>query len=234
MEKKVLNIVKTVGKAAANTLFPNDIEYYIITIELVDSKGNTIDYLTLPVNPDLFTYDDHSLVSIRKTLGGVTSLNTSSFAPKTIVMSGSFGRSFKLLLAPAFENGGNDLSTGLSLKTNFLNPSFKSGYGTIKKLESILVKSKELDIYNEPHSLYLYLPLSGHNFVVEYTDFSLRQDSASANMIWKYNVKFTAVAPLTQLRTGNSKLKSVANSTGINVIQRKANSLLGSIKKSII
>ena len=235
MEQQVLNIVRTVGKAAANALFPNDVEYYIITIELVDSKGNTVDYLTFPVNPDLFTYDDHSLVNIRKTLGGVTTLNTSTFVPKTIVMSGTFGRSFKLLLQPPIQSNetGFSLTDGLSLKTNTLNATVKSGYGTLKLLESILVKSKELDIYNEPHSLYLYLPLSGHNFVVEYTDFSLRQDVASSNILWRYNVKLMAVAPLTQARTRNSKITSVVNTVGVNLVQKRANSLLSNIRKSV-
>jgi hypothetical protein len=239
MENEVLGIIRSVGRAGASALFPNDIEYYAITIELVDSKGTTVDYLTFPVNPDLFTYDDQSLVTIRKTLGGVTSLNTSSFVPKSIVISGTFGRSFKLLLSPSLQNNDSILTgnitseRGLTLKSNILNASLKSGYGTIKVLERILVKSKELDNYNNPYSLYLYAPLVGHNFIVEYNDFVLKQDFASSNMIWKYNIQLTAIAPLTQSRVISTRFENVINSIGINLVQRGSNSILNTIRKSI-
>lgn len=238
MKDQVLDTIRRVGKAGANALFPDDLEYYAITIELVDSQGDSIDYLTFPVNPDMFTYDDRSLVSIRKTLGGVTSLNTDTFVPKPIVMSGTFGRSFKLLAGPPLQSKDASIINsfnnreGLSLNSNIFSTRLKSGYGTLKVLEKILVKSKSLDLYNNPYRLYLYLPLIGHNFIVEYNDFSLKQDFATSNMLWKYNIQLTAIAPLSQTQKAIESISTVIKSVGINVIQRGANSILNNIRKS--
>ena len=233
MKEEVLNIIRTVGRAGANMLFPNDLEYYAVTVELVDSRGDTSDYLTFPVNPDSFMYSDKSLANIKKTVGGITSLNTGSFNPKPITISGTFGRSFKLLLKPPLQNNENldinlNATEGLALEANVFNTTLKSGYGTIKLLENILVKSKQLDIFNQPYRLYLYAPLIGHSFLVEYNDLSLKQDFTSSNMIWKYNILLTAIAPLTN-ETGRAQ----ASSLTINALQKEAGSIARIIKRAL-
>lgn len=233
MREQVLDTIRSVGKAGANMLFPNDLEYYAITVELVDSKGDTTDYLTFPVNPDSFMYSDKSLASINKTMGGVTTLNTGSFVPKPITISGTFGRSFKILLRPPLQKNENlslnlSGSDGLSLETNVFNTTLKSGYGTTKILESILSKSKQLDIFNQPYRLFLYAPLIGHNFLVEYNDFNLKQDFSSSNMMWKYNIQMTAIAPLT-----DQSNRTQANRLLIASLQKGANAMARLIKKSV-
>jgi hypothetical protein len=166
-------------------------------------------------------------------MGGVTSLTTSTFNPKPIVMSGSFGKSFKLLISPPIKSRENGLDLGgdggLQLNTNILSATLKSGYGAIKLLERILVKSKELDLYNQPYRLFLYLPLVGHNFLVEYENFSLKQDVTSSNMLWKYNVKLTAIAPLNQSTKGGSGLLKML---AADILQRGSNGILNKIKSN--
>lgn len=239
MKSEIAGIVKDLGRGMASVMYPNDIEYYAVSVDLVDSLGNTVEYLTFPVNPDMFQYDDTPLTTIRKTMGGVTALNSSTFVPKSITMSGSFGRAFKLLLSPPTDTNmtGVDVQlshdNGLSAKSSILDARLKSGYGAIKLLQKILEQSRTLDDRNLPYRMFLYLPLIGHNFLVEYENLVLRQDFSSGNMIWKYNLHLTAIAPLSETRTRGFSPDAIGKMVGIKVFQKSINSIAGKIRRMI-
>lgn len=235
-EDRILGVVRELGRAAANAVFPDEIEYYAITLELVNSKGDSVEYITFPINPSQLSYDDTSLVNIRKTMGGVTALDSESFVPKKIEMNGTFGRSFKLLLAPPLERGsriGDLLPKELTIQTSFLDTSLKTGYGALKLLERILTKASTLDIYGQPHQLFLYLPMAGHNFLVKKESFKISQDEQQSNMLWRYNLTLTGIAPLTFGRINGFNPLSVIKMVGFGILQKGANVLAGNISRSL-
>ena len=90
-------IIDSLGKAAVNALFPNDFEYYMCAFELVDSDDNSLEYLVLPVMPSMISKSEPSVVSIKKTLAGISIITTSSFIPQDITIKGNFGRKFRIL-----------------------------------------------------------------------------------------------------------------------------------------
>jgi hypothetical protein len=238
--QQIQKFITDAGKAGANALFPNDFEYYAITLELTDSKGTTVDYLTFPVNPEGIDYNETSLVNIKKTLGGVTALDTSSFIPKKYTITGTFGKKFRLLLTkPSTSELSTDkgvydkIQSGLEIKTSVLNAKLKTGYGTTKLLEAIITKSSGLDQYNRPMRLYLYNPTLNHNFLVKSQSIMLHQDKQASNMMWKYTLTLTAIAPIDRLKVDQDVDSSLLNSSSISVLSKGANILAKNIKQSI-
>lgn len=238
----IRNFVTDIGRAGVNALFPNDFEYYAITLELTDSKGKTIDYLTFPVSPEAIDYSETSLVNIKKTLGGITSLDTPTFIPKKYNLTGNFGRKLRLLLSNA-ETSSSDqsaskgvfdkLQNGLQIKTSILNAKIKTGYGATKLLEAIITKSSGLDQYNRPVKLYLYNPALNHNFLVKSNGLTFHQDRQTSNMMWKYTLNLTAIAPVDRLKINEDISSSLLGSTSISLLNKGANILVKNIKSSV-
>lgn len=235
-EDRISGVVRELGRAAANAIFPDEIEYYAITLELVNSKGDTVQFMTFPINPSSISYDDKSLVNIKKTLGGVTALDSSTFVPKKIALNGTFGRSFKLLLGPPLDKSliGASKGTGiLKSISSIIDTKLKTGYGALKLLEKILLQASELDIYSKPHQLFLYMPMSGHNFLVKKESFKINQDEQTSNMLWRYSLNLTALAPLSSGRINGFDPSSVIRATGFGLLSKGANVLANNIAKSI-
>jgi len=213
-------------------------------LELVDSNGKTIDYLTFPVPPEQMTYDDVKVANIKKTLGGVTSLDTETFIPVTLQMQGTFGRKFRIMLSPPHISDVIDAEKAsikgyfdkpgrgsVDIKTPVFIPFVKTGYGAIKLLESMIDKSSGLGDDNKPLRLYLYNPALGHRFLVKANSLQISQDKNSSNMLWRYSLTLTAIAPLDRLRELNSK--SLLAITSIAALQTAATKLARDIKRSI-
>lgn len=204
-------LVNKIGRAGVHALFPNDFELYMMFLELVDSKGQTLDFLTFPVNPTRISYDNTKIVNIKKSLGGISAIDTETFTPKTISLSGSFGRKFKLLLGKpptsaensyrSTEGGiyGKVQSKALQVKEKSFDVKLKTGYGTLKILESMIDKSSGLDLNGEPFRLFLYNPTLNQSFLVKCTKLNFTQDYQN-NMLWNYNIDFVAIAETKSLR----------------------------------
>ncbi len=256
-ERRRKQLYQALGKAGAHALFPKDFEYYLVTLELVDSQDKQIDYLAFPVTPDKMNYTSQSAVNVQKTLGGVSSIDTGNFVPRMMDFSGSFGRKFKILLAPSSISssrgpgrfpkqgppstadnsrlqsqtyyGGRMKKGKLTIEPNIFLPKIKTGYGTLKILERILENSKGLDEYEKPYKLYLYNPALGHSWLVTVKNFDFTQDVDSSNMIWKYNVSFHILAPLQNLikRPRTSLIQVLKTS----VLQQGASRLFNDTKR---
>lgn len=203
---------QVLGKKALNALFPREFEFYMLSLELINSKGFTEDFFTFPVTPNSIKEQYQTLTNIQKTASGITVNKTDTFAPRNIIVSGNFGRQFKTIInrnlvsftgiAFTAESGGVD-----GLKQNFtsqrpgeivsavFNRETKTGYGCLKVLESIINKSQNRDPFGFPYRLLLYNAALGNNYVVEVINFEQNQDQQS-NAIWNYNIVFTAVAPV--------------------------------------
>jgi ATP-dependent Clp protease ATP-binding subunit ClpA len=230
-----------IGKAGVHALMPNDFEYYAVTLELTEFDGTTIEYLTFPVTPSAINYDDTKATNIKKSFAGVTALDTESFVPKKISLTGMFGRKLRLLIGtatPSIQSSSQGVFNGLKegglqLKTSVLNAKLKTGYGTTKLLESIITKSSHVDAQNRPNKLFLYIPPLGHNFLVKVDSLNLSQDYTSSNMLWKYGLNLTALARVEDLDTLDGRQTSLIKVTALDVLQRSANLAVNSIKSTI-
>lgn len=233
------------GRGALHALFPNDFEFYSISLELVDSQGNTVDYFIWPINPNEIRENHPEITNIRKTIGGVNVLKNSTFNPRTISIRGNFGRDFLVLIGGqefVFAGFGASIRNGKfsitppSLLDNPV-PQFstfiKTGYGCVKLLQAIKDKSKGLDEWRKPYSLYLYNPILGNNYQVEFRDFSPSQDVQNSNMLPTYNLTLTAVASLDNVFSRRVNLKSGVKLTALTHLQKTANTLANNLKISL-
>lgn len=229
--------VSQIGRAALHALFPKDAEYYFIALELVDSQGNTVDYFAWPVLPDQIRETHVEITRVRKTIGGVNVTKNSTFTPRQITINGTFGKRFKILLKSgqvefagfglSMQNGRFNISTPNKLQNNI--PQFssfaKSGYGCVKLLEGMKEKSKALDGNNKPFSLFLYNPILGNNYQVEFNSFTHFQDESRFNMFPGYGLQITAVAPLDTLFTRAANVRSTLKNLSFSNLQKTANTL---------
>jgi hypothetical protein len=237
------NLITTVGRAAAHTLFQNDIEHYMLAFELVNSQGDTIDYLAFPVMPKNISRVKQEITVIKKSFGGITALSSQGFIPINFTISGNFGRKLRLLI-------GNDNLTfaalrystrngvytknqvqpeGASKKPQAFLPEVKTGYGVTKILQSIIEKSNLVDNDNKPLRLYFYNPSFGESYMIKASSIKFEQDASSSNMMWDYDFNFTAIAPLNEIESGTKK--DLAEDLSIESLSKAVNIYAADIRR---
>lgn len=236
------------AQSALSLSFPNDFEYYMVALELVDFNGNTIDYFVFPINPSTYNQDEPSITNIRKTMGGVSAVGNSSFVPIPIRMAGNFGRKFKVLVGSSdnvtpsvaqysttngvFSKEGFIQNTSGKFIKTVSNTRVKTGYGATKILQAICDKSRG-DLGGKPNQLYMYNPAFNANFLVKVNNVSFSQSSQGGNFIWNYELSMTAIAPL-EVVIGSADVKKTLSGTLVkgfvqssaNLVLRSANNIL--------
>ena len=234
------NTLLSLGRAAAHAVFPNDFEYYMCALELVNSKGRAAEYFVFPVNPESINVSSSPLTSITKTVGGVSVMKTSTFIPEDVQMSGTFGRKLRALIGSNFvaidqlefsTKGGvyQKKYGGKTLRVPSINPGVKSGYGSTKILQAIVDKSTALDRFNNPYRLFFYCSALNFNRLVEVQNLTLTQDKTSSNRMWKYNLKLKTIAPLDQLK--KSERANLIKMTAFDNLQKGATQALSNFLK---
>lgn len=241
IKREYINKVHSIGKRGLNALFPNDFELYIFALELVDSKGNTEEYFIFPINPTGFEENQPTNTSITKTAGGIVVMNSNTFVPVDIVMNGNFGRRFRILIGQELIDFSSLSYSSVSgffqsfkgaqnARKAIFNSRIKSGYGSIKILETIINKSKNLDQHNKPYSLYLYNLALGNSYLVKAVNLSFKQDMSS-NMIWNYTLQLKGIGNLDTLE-GNKNTKSLTASLSFaQAAQKIANQTLNNTRR---
>jgi hypothetical protein len=242
IEERYRRQKRQLGAAALHALYPKDFSYYFLALQLVDSRNNTVDYFAWPILPDELRETHTELTSIKKTMAGVNVVKNPTFNPRPISIRGNFGRRFKLLIAgQSIEFAGFNLSmmngkfdiTNNNILDNVI-PQFssfaKNGYGCIKILEAIKEKSKKLDGNNKPYSLFLYNPVLGNNYQVEFNSFSHFQDKDTHNMVPGYTIQLTAIAPLDSVLSRINNIKSAIKNLSLVSLQKTANQVASKLK----
>lgn len=241
------DIIKTAGRQALNAMFPKEFELYMMSLELTDSDGNLIDYLSFPVLPNNFSQVENKRINVKKTLNGVSIISSKSFVPKQVSMSGDFGKNLKFLNAPEISFAGLAFSTksGVysSLDTNprnpkirfpEFNPSIKTGYGVIKLLQAIIDKSTSIDAKGKPFRLFFHNPTMGESYLAVPAPNALTINSvADRNMVPSYSLNLILVMPLSQVKTSLSSVSLSSRMTS-DFIQRSVNLKANDIKRAIL
>lgn len=245
--EKYYDMFQTMGAQALNALFPKDFELYMMSLELTDSDGNLIDYLSFPVLPSNFSQTENKRVNVKKTLNGVSIISSKSFVPKQVTMSGDFGKTFRFLSAPEISFTGLAFSTKSGVytsldtnprtpKINFpaFNPSIKTGYGVIKLLQAIIEKSTSLDRKGKPFRLFFHNPTMGESHLAIPAPNAITiTNSVDKNMIPSYSMNLILIMPLSHFRNSLSKT-SLSHRLTSDFIQRSVNTRANDIKKLIL
>ena len=86
------------GRLPFNLAFPNDVEYYLLVLELSTAEGQIVDLLSFPINPSSLTERPEFSTSVKKTARSVTAIQNPTFHPVSISLTGNFGNGPKTLI----------------------------------------------------------------------------------------------------------------------------------------
>jgi len=228
---KYISLLKDVGKVALNSLFPSDFELYMLSLELVDSKGKTADFFCFPIMPENIEQRKGYIQNIYKTFGGVTVLTTNTFTIDEITLKGNFGKKLRMLIGSNPVNA-NAFSFFEGTHGTEFSASIKSGYGCVKVLERICDRSKQTDKDGNPYRLLLYNPSVGNHYSVEVVNLSFSH-SIDKNMILQYNLTLNAVAPLIGMINSKDADKSLTKTTAFSFISKGITALSGTIMNDL-
>lgn len=203
------------GKGQLQAMFPDEFEVYACAFELVDSKGNVVDFFSFPIMPQSMEQMRPQNSSVKKTQAGVIINSNPTFNPFDIVISGDFGgKKFKQVIP----NIANTISASLSATqaiagvnvfpnntntNNVFSSDYKSGYGCIKRLENIIETSRVQDNYFKPYQLFFYNLAFNSNYLVEAGQMRIAQNR-SKNMVWTYSLPLKAIAPAAAVQNSST------------------------------
>lgn len=214
IRRKAQDITVTLGRAAIHSLYPNDFEYYALSLELVDEEFNPLKIFHFPVMPNGISINRTSPLNIKKSGYGYFTQYSDVFQAYNISINGTFGRKFRLLI--------NREDKDSKLKDFDLN--IKTGYGATKVLEDILLESQQMNEktteggkFSSHKFLFLYNLTFNQQFVVEVMNFSIQQ-SIENNMMWNYNIELKAVGDVTKIEGFDykNKLKNLLINASLN------------------
>jgi hypothetical protein len=232
------SLLMTVGKAALHSIAPDNFEYYLCSLELLDSAGNTKGFLSFVVMPNNYMETRTTVGSVTKTQSGVTTLYNSTFAPRDISIQGTFGRKLRLLLGLKEVEDKNDKSIP------FFNGSWgkilgqevlvKTGYGLTKMLQKMVEATYKTDEQGGSHILLFSNYSLNTNYVVEVLQDSYSQ-SIDNNMLWFYSLEMKAVAPQSAVQRGEdfSKTAQMITTVAAGAIAKGIGNILNSVTRAI-
>lgn len=182
------------GRSAVHAIIPDEYEYYLCSLELLNGSGERKGFISFVVMPDQIVESHTPIQTIVKTHSGIVTTFNPSFSPIDISISGTFGKKFRLVTGvsdPYKTRGGGGLD--LSLGSVLPNIGIKSGYGLIKVLEHILKMSEKVDNQGKPYFVIFNNYAFNTHYVVNIINYGFQQ-SYEQNMIWHYNIAMKAVA----------------------------------------
>lgn len=237
--KHALSLV-SIGKMGLNIAHPREFELYMCALELVDEDMNTLQYFVFPTMPTNMDESQTFASNVKRTLGGVTVLSTPTFTSKDVVLAGTFGRKFRVLLGESYEEviasfktetgkvTGKSLWRGVK---NIFDKRVKTGYGCIKILEEIVEEVNKIDPETKKaRRLILHNPAIGNSYIVK--PVSLKQSmSQETNMLWSYSLNLKAVADLRDIYNKEELQQQRFRLVATGYIQRKIDTAVNGITR---
>lgn len=228
-KRRFSTLQNQVGKAVMHSMYPDDFEYYLIAIELVDSNEKVTDTLIFPVMPDSISIPNTTNSKVAKTAGGIVVNSDVRFVPAEITIQGTFGRKFRFLLKNANELNLSAIKIRTEKNQQF-STTVKTGYGVCKVLESIYTKSLNLDKNGKPYRMFFYNLAFNSNFVVEPMSLAFNQ-SMQNNMMWNYTLVVKTVAPANEMRVNYTT--SIRSLLKADLVQKAGNAILSQVAEEL-
>ena len=200
---------------------PDDFEYYLCSLELVNHKDERKGFLSFSVMPEQISESYTPIQTMIKTHNAVVTLFNDSFAPVDINIAGTFGRKIRLLLNykdPWIQTGGRQFLALNFGKVAGVDVGVKTGYGMTKVLQHILnVSSKTEAESGKPYYLKFYNYALNTAYLVDVVNYTVNQ-SMGSNMIWNYQMTLRAVAPLSSFSNIGNKMKNLLPEVAANSV----------------
>lgn len=231
----LLGGIQTMGNAAVHAMAPDNFEYYLCSLELLNSVGETKGFLSFVVMPNNITESRSNIATITKTNRGVATLFSSTFVPRDISINGTFGRKLRLLLGmKETENVSAIPFFGGNLGFDMLGGDVlvKTGYGLTRMLQKMVAASNELDDKGNPCVLLFNNYALNTHYVVEVMQDNYTQSTENA-MIWFYSLEMKAVAPGEAVRSNSLQTGKFLASVGSQAIANSIQDILTSATSSI-
>ena len=210
--QQLIDTALSVGKAAIHAAMPDDFEYYLCSLELVNHKDERKGFLSFSVMPEQISESYAPIQTMIKTHNAVVTLFNDSFAPVDINIAGTFGRKIRLLLNykdPWIQTGGKQFLALNFGKVAGVEVGVKTGYGMTKVLQHILNASSKTEAESgKPYYLKFYNYALNTAYLVDVVNYTVNQ-SMGSNMIWNYQMTLRAVAPLSTFSNIGNKMKNL-------------------------
>lgn len=213
--EKFKNAIITGGRATLHAMKPDEFEYYAFTFELLNSDSSVDRIFHFPVNPNAVSINNQSLVTIRKTSQGFISQISNSFVGKTISISGTFGRRFRLMLFRDGDNSTNDLK-------------LRTGYGATKMMEEVMNRLYQMDKLGFPRLLIFHNYAFNQSLVVEILSYQMTQ-SIENNMMWNWSIEMKAVGDGKSINFSEDRKTELKKLLAENVVSKSINDILGNL-----
>lgn len=232
----------SIGKMGLNIAYPKEFELYMCALELVDEDMNTLQYFVFPTMPTNIDESQTFMSNIKKTLGGVTVINTPTFVPRDITLAGTFGRKFRVLLGDSYEevissfkaeDGSITKKSAWNGVKNIFDKRVKTGYGCTKILEEIVNEVNRIDPETKKaRKLILHNPAIGSSYIVKPVSFK-QSMSQETNMIWSYSLTLKAIANLEDVYGQERLKKERFRLTATGYMQKRIDQAVNGITKLI-
>ena len=245
---KLINLSAELTREVVGAIYPNDIDVYLMALELTTADNQTIDYFLWPIMPNEIQKTEPKRTNVKMSSGGVTVLTNNAFVPEQIMVKGHFGRRFRIFLDAVKPQGEgalfstetgvydltavNSISEGRTLSYPKFLEGAKTGYGIFKVLKAIINKSNGIDKTGRPFKLYFYNLALGESYLVTVPPqgFMCNQN-LDQNMIWNYTMNLEVIAPTQALRGFNPN--SNLTLLGSNVISTLANDTASVLRRTL-
>lgn len=227
-----LNAIMTVGRAALHATAPDNYEYYMCSLELIDRYGEQVGFISFVIMPNNITESTTPIQTQTKTKNGMVTLFNDSFAPVSISVQGTFGRKFRIVanMTDPNEKGKNFFNGNLG-KVAGINTAVKSGYGLTRVLQYILKKTNELDAQGRPYILLFNNYSFNTSYVVDVMSYSFTQ-SVENNMLWFYEFQLKAVAPGSAVKSRKPNNAQLLKTVASNTIAQGLTNVLNDVKRN--
>lgn len=234
--RRHLGVLTQIGKVGLNISHPKEFELYLCALELTDENYNTLQYFVFPVMPTNMDETQTFVSNVKKTLGGVSVLNTPTFIPRDITLAGTFGRKFRVLLGQdytefisSFKTVDDKMTFQSALDGIFqlFDDRVKTGYGCLKIMEEIVNSVNKVDELGS-RRLILHNPAIGNSYLIKPQSLKLSQ-TQETNMIWSYSLSLKAIASLDHIMSSEKLEEQRVRLNATGYIQKGVDNVIDSI-----
>ena len=237
IRENVISVVDTLGRAALHAMAPDNFEYYMCSLELIDCQSNQVGFISFVVMPNNISESVSPIQTQVKTKGGLVTMFNDTFAPVNISIQGTFGRRFRLVTGvvnPAdkrWAGWGNFFNGNLGKAMFGIETAYLSGYGLTKVMKYILERATKLDSNGKPYVLIFNNYAFNTSYVVDVVNSTFNQ-STDNNMLWYYDIQLKGIAPGESVRSVGTRNAQLLKTVASNAIAKSLSNIVKDVKRN--